>query len=76
MTNTIKVYENLRGVVYTPFYLAVADREWEQLGIDVQVQKSPATSETAIGLMAGRVDVSWGGPMRVMMHHDLTEANQ
>ena len=23
-----------------------------------------------IGLMAGRVDVSWGGPMRVMMHHN------
>jgi NitT/TauT family transport system substrate-binding protein len=74
MTKPITVYENLRGVVYTPFYLAVVDREWAQLGLDVQVQKSPETSETAIGLMAGRVDVSWGGPMRVMMHHDQDPA--
>ncbi len=74
MTKPITVYENLRGVVYTPFYLAIVDRDWEQLGLDVEVRKSPATSETAIGLMAGRVDVSWGGPMRVMLHHDQDPA--
>lgn len=74
MTKAITIYENLRGIVYTPFYLAVVDREWERLGLDVQVQRSPETSETAIGLMAGRVDVSWGGPMRVMMHHDQDPA--
>jgi NitT/TauT family transport system substrate-binding protein len=74
MTKPITLYENLRGIVYAPFYLADVDREWEQLGLEVQVQKSPETSETAIGLMAGRVDVSWGGPMRVMMHHDQDPA--
>jgi len=26
--------------------------------------------ETAEGLLAGRADISWGGPMRVMLHHD------
>ena len=70
MTQQVRVYENLRGVVYTPFYLATVDGDWRALGLDVEVIKSPATSETAIGLMAGRVDVSWGGPMRVMMHHN------
>ncbi|MGI9479902.1 MAG: ABC transporter substrate-binding protein [Hyphomicrobiaceae bacterium] len=70
MAHPVRVYENLRGVVYTPFYLASVDGDWRDLGLDVEVIKSPATSETAIGLMAGRVDVSWGGPMRVMMHHD------
>ncbi len=70
MTQRIRVYENLRGVVYTPFYLASVDGDWQKLGLDVDVIKSPATSETAIGLMAGRVDVAWGGPMRVMMHHN------
>lgn len=74
MEKSITVYENLRGIVYTPFYMAVVDRDWEQLGLGVHVQKSPATSETAIGLMAGRVDASWGGPMRVMMHHDQDPA--
>ena len=70
MADRVRVYENLRGVVYTPFYLASVDGDWADHGLDVEVIKSPATSETAIGLMAGRVDVSWGGPMRVMMHHD------
>lgn len=70
MTERVRVYENLRGVVYTPYYLATVDGDWAGLGLDVDVIKSPQTSETAIGLMAGRVDVSWGGPMRVMMHHN------
>ncbi len=70
MAQRVRVYENLRGVVYTPFYLASVDGDWRELGLDVEVTKSPETSETAIGLMAGRVDVSWGGPMRVMMHHN------
>ena len=70
MAQRVRVYENLRGVVYTPFYLASVDGDWRELGLDVEVIKSPATSETAIGLMAGRVDVSWGGPMRVMLHHN------
>jgi len=70
MTKHVTVYENLRGVVYTPFYLAVAEREWEQLGLSVDVRLSPSTSETAIGLIEGRIDMSWGGPMRVFMHHN------
>jgi NitT/TauT family transport system substrate-binding protein len=31
---------------------------------------SPSTPRTATALLDGAVDVSWGGPMRVMMHHD------
>ena len=31
---------------------------------------SPCTARTATSLLDGSVDVSWGGPMRVMMHHD------
>jgi len=70
MTRPITLYENLRTVVYTPFYLAVARGAWTQAGISVETRLSPATTETAEGLIAGRADVSWGGPMRVMLHHD------
>jgi NitT/TauT family transport system substrate-binding protein len=35
---------------------------------------SPSTARTATGLLDGSVDVSWGGPMRVMMHHDADPA--
>lgn len=70
MTRPITLYENLRTVVYTPFYLAIVRGEWAGEGIEVDTRLSPATTETAEGLIAGRADVSWGGPMRVMMHHD------
>jgi NitT/TauT family transport system substrate-binding protein len=67
---TILLYENLRTVVYTPFYLAVARGDWARAGVDVDVRLSPVPTETAEGLLAGRADVSWGGPMRVMLHHE------
>lgn len=70
MSRPLTLYENLRGVVYVPFYLAMARGAWAREGIEVRVVPSPATAETAQGLIEGRVDVSWGGPMRVLMHHD------
>lgn len=70
MSKPIILYENMRTVVYVPFYLAVVRGDWAAEGIDVSVQTSPNTPETAQGLIDGRADVSWGGPMRVMLHHD------
>ena len=70
MARPITLYENLRTVVYTPFYLAIVRGEWSREGLEVDTRLSPATAETAEGLIAGRSDVSWGGPMRVMLHHD------
>ncbi|HJM92845.1 MAG: ABC transporter substrate-binding protein [Alphaproteobacteria bacterium] len=70
MSRPIVLYENMRTVVYVPFYLAIVRGDWAAAGIDVSVQTSPNTPETAQGLIDGRADVSWGGPMRVMLHHD------
>ncbi len=70
MSKAIILYENMRTVVYVPFYLAIQRGDWAAAGIDVSVQTSPSTAETAQGLIDGRADVSWGGPMRVMLHHD------
>ena len=70
MSKPIILYENLRTVVYVPFYLAIVRGDWAAEGIAVSVQTSPSTPETAQGLIDGRADVSWGGPMRVMLHHD------
>lgn len=70
----VVLYENLRTLVYVPFYLAAARGFWAREGIDVEVRLSADTTETAEGLLAGRADVSWGGPMRVMMHHDRDPA--
>lgn len=66
----IRLYENLRTVSYAPFYLAEADEAYIANGLDVETVTSPQPAETALGVIAGRVDVAWGGPMRVLMHHD------
>jgi NitT/TauT family transport system substrate-binding protein len=66
----ITLYENLRTIVYAPFYLADLRGYWADQGLEVHIQLSPDPVETAEGLLAGRADISWGGPMRVMLHHD------
>ncbi len=62
--------ENMRAVPYVPFYLALAGDFWRTEGLDITHVLSPSTAQTATKLLDGTVDVSWGGPMRVMMHHD------
>lgn len=66
----INAYENLRGLVYTPFYLGIAEGLFAAAGVELNATLSPSGAETAAGVAAGRVDVSWGGPMRVMAAHD------
>lgn len=66
--------ENMRAVPYIPFYLAFAGGYWESEGLDIDHVISPATSSTPLKLLEGSADVSWGGPMRVMMHHDADPA--
>ena len=70
MPRPITLFENLRAIPYTPFYLAIARGDWIREGIDVRVETSPAMNQTAAALLDGRADVSWGGPMRVMTYHD------
>ena len=62
--------ENMRAVPYVPFYLALAGGYWQTEGLNIHHVVSPATSNTPLKLLEGSADVSWGGPMRVMMHHD------
>ena len=64
------LYENLRTPSYTPFYLALVEGLFASEGLDVELRLSPAPARTAEGLVEGRADVAFGGPMRVMMHHD------
>ena len=69
----ITLYENLRACSYTPFYLAQTLGFFEEEGLDINLQLSPSPPETAQGLIDGRADVSFGGPMRVLMHHNADE---
>jgi NitT/TauT family transport system substrate-binding protein len=72
--NRIRLVENLRAVGYAPFYLCLAGGFWQREGLDVEVITAPATAETPRLLLSGKADAAWGGPMRVMMHHDADPA--
>ena len=66
----VVLYENLRTPSYAPFYLAQVEGRFASEGLDVELRLSPAPARTAEGLVEGCADVAFGGPMRVMMHHD------
>jgi NitT/TauT family transport system substrate-binding protein len=58
--------EALRGLFYAPFYVALARDAFAAEGVEIRFTSSPHPNETALRVMDGTVDVSWGGPMRVM----------
>jgi NitT/TauT family transport system substrate-binding protein len=61
----ITLQESLRGVFYAPFYAALSLDAFGQEGVEIRFVSSPAPAQALDGLMAGTVDVGWGGPMRV-----------
>jgi NitT/TauT family transport system substrate-binding protein len=66
----ITLIENFRAVFYTPFYAAVALRAFEAEGVDVAMQTSPDPEKTLQQISSGAGDVSWGGPLRLLLAHD------
>lgn len=66
----IRLCENMRALGYAPFYYALATDAFMAEGLAVQLLTSPSASRTGEMLLQGAADVSWGGPMRVMMHHE------
>lgn len=67
--------ENFRAVFYTPFYVLKELRLAEQAGLSIE-WLAPGTPGGAIDqIKDGSVDLTWGGPMRVMKDHDTCPAN-
>ena len=66
----VKLSENFRAVFYAPFYATHALGHYTGEGVDVELLNSPAPAAAAAGLLDGSIDISWGGPMRVMKARD------
>ena len=66
----VKLSENFRAVFYAPFYATHALGFYSSEGVEVELIDSPAPGAAAKGLLDGSIDISWGGPMRVMKAHD------
>src|SRR5262249_57705772 len=62
--------ENLRGLLYAPYYAAITLGAYRQEKVAIELVSAPAPSQAADGLLNGTVDVAWGGPMRVMQTYD------
>ncbi len=66
----VRLSENFRAVFYAPFYATLALGHFASERLDVVLIESSAPGKGPQGLLDGSVDVSWGGPMRVMKARD------
>ena len=71
----VKLSENFRAVFYAPFYATHALGFYSGEGVEVELLNSPAPAAAAKGLLDGSIDISWGGPMRVMKARDEDPAS-
>src|SRR5438128_3436279 len=62
----IKLAENFRAVFYAPFYATMALGFYAREGVDVDLISSSGPGDGVAGLLDGTIDITWGGPMRVM----------
>jgi len=66
----IRLAENFRAVFYAPFYATQALGFYAREGVEVELLPSPAPAVAQKDLLDGTIDLSWGGPMRVMKARD------
>ncbi|HLK83494.1 MAG TPA: ABC transporter substrate-binding protein [Xanthobacteraceae bacterium] len=70
----IKLAENFRAVFYAPFYAMHALGLYASEGVAVDLIESPAPAAAQSALLDGAIDLTWGGPMRVMKARDIEKS--
>jgi NitT/TauT family transport system substrate-binding protein len=66
----IRLSENFRAVFYAPYYATYALGFYQREGVEVELLTSDAPGDAVPKLIDGSIDLTWGGPMRVMKAHD------
>jgi NitT/TauT family transport system substrate-binding protein len=66
----IRLMENFRAIFYAPYYATQALGFYANEGVDVELVSSDAPGDAIAHLANGAIDLTWGGPMRVMTAHD------
>lgn len=66
----IRLMENFRAVFYAPYYATIALGFYKREGVDVELITSHAPGDAVPKLIEGAIELTWGGPMRVMKAHD------
>jgi NitT/TauT family transport system substrate-binding protein len=66
----IRLYESLRALFYTPYYVALELGVNEAEGLEIELSRPEIPDRAASDLFDGKADVTWGGPMRMLQHMD------
>jgi NitT/TauT family transport system substrate-binding protein len=66
----IRLMENFRAIFYAPYYAIHTLGFYANEGVDVELVSSDAPGDAISHLANGTIDLTWGGPMRVMTAHD------
>ncbi len=66
----IRLMENFRAVFYAPYYATHVLGFFANEDVDVELVSSDAPGDAIAHLLDGTIDLTWGGPMRVMTAHD------
>jgi NitT/TauT family transport system substrate-binding protein len=66
----IRLMENFRAVFYAPYYAIHALGLYANEGLDVELVSSDTPGDAISHLANDTIDLTWGGPMRVMTAHD------
>jgi NitT/TauT family transport system substrate-binding protein len=72
---TLTLAENFRAIFYTPFYLLKTLGLAEQAELELKWLPPNSPGGAIDAVKNGSVDLTWGGPMRVMKDHDTTPSN-
>ena len=67
----IRLAENFCAVFYAPFYATQALGLYAKEGVEIEFVRSSVPGDGVSALIKDKVDVAWGGPMRVMKAHEL-----
>src|SRR5262249_62099679 len=70
-----RLAENFRAVFYAPFYATQALGFYEREGVEIEFIGSSVPGDAVAGLLGGALDLTWGGPMRVMKARDTDPAS-
>lgn len=71
----LRLFENYRFVLYSPFYAAHATGAYAREGIEVDLLPSPGAGRAEEAVRQGAADVMWAGPIRIMRHHEQDPAS-
>jgi len=71
----IRLAENFRAVFYAPFYTTQALGFFAREGVTVELVSSATPGDAVPRVLEGEIDLTWGGPMRVMQAHDRDPAS-